>query len=467
MRKRKIPGHELAGNLYKKTFMKRKAEEIMRKDDIKVPDFSGSTGHGHKVPGKMPTRKEALERFFKVWNPETHKETVPIGEALGRVTAEDIFSNVTLPVKRTAGLDGIAVRSSDFAGGKMPDVSMWKAGKDYVFADTGDDFPDEFDAIIMVEWLSLREDGTLKAIHLPNPDDPGYKGHGPFAPKKGGPVIGPGSYTRPAGSIIRKGGLLMRKNERIRATDLAALAMGNVVEVPVQRKPVIAFIPTGSELVAPGSKVTRGNNIDTNSLLISHMAKEMGASVITYPILRDERENLRNMLKKALQEADIVLINGGSSKGTEDYNIRLIEEMGDVIVHNVAAVPGRPVALALVDGKAVIDLPGPTLAAYFVSDWCVRSLVARYLHQKPDEKETVTGILKGDIPKGGPVEIIHRLNVRLEDDGTYAIYPLQRDKASSADVMNSNAQYVTGLFEESHPKGSALRVELLRNRGNL
>lgn len=133
----------------------------------------------------------------------------------------------------------------------------------------------------------------------------------------------------------------------------------------------------------------------------------------------------------------------------------------------MAAVPGRPVALALIDGKAVIDLPGPTLAAYFVCDWCVRALIAKYLHQDPDRKETLTGVLKAGLPGGGPVQIIHRLNVRMEEDGTWGIYPLERGVSDTAAVMSSNAQYVTELFEEAHPAGSSLTVELLRNRANL
>lgn len=443
---------------------------LMNRGNVNVPDFSGSTGKGHPVPGNMPTRDEALKKFFAVWKPETGKEMVDIADAAGRIAAEDIVSEVTLPIARTAGLDGIAVHSADFAGGRVPDVSSWIPGKDYVRADTGDDFPDDFDAIIMVEWLRFDESGRLSEIcfpdagsasgHRPGPGGPGFPGGKPGE-------IRPGSYTRPAGSIIRKGDLLVRKNEKIRPTDLAALAMGNVTQIPVWKKPVVAFLPTGSELIEPGNAPARGQNINTNSLLVKHMVQEMGAEVAIYPIMKDDRDALEDWLDMAVRTADIVLINGGSSKGSEDYNIRLIEEKGTVIQHNVAAVPGRPVALALIDGKAVIDLPGPTLAAYFVCDWCIRALVAHSLHQNPDGKEEITGILKEDLPKGGPVQIIHRLNVRKEADGSFGIYPLEREKASSAAIMNSNAQYVTELFEEGHPAGSELTVELLRNRENL
>lgn len=393
----------------------------------------------HPTPNNMPSRKEALEKFFAIWNAKAEKETVSLNDALGRVTAESITSRVTLPLKRVAGLDGIAVKSEMFKEG-IPDGSSWKEGEEYVFADTGDDFPDDYDAIVMVEWMDLLPEGGV-LLH----------------PRE---QIAAGSFTRPAGSTIREGDLLMEAGKTIRPTDLAALAMGGVTEIPVWKKPVISFLPTGTELIEPGEKVVRGVNIDTNSLMVPAMLKEMGADVITYPVMRDDKVKLEAEMNDALAKSDIVIINGGSSKGTEDFNITLLKEKGEVVVHNVAAVPGRPVALAVIDEKAVIDMPGPTLAAYFVTDWCMRSIIARFLHTEPAEKAEVTGTLKNPMPKGGPVEIIHRVRLTKAADGNIEIEVLPRNAPSSA-VMSSEAQYVTGLFEEDHPAGSQLTVEIV------
>ena len=162
-------------------------------------------------------------------------------------------------------------------------------------ADTGDDFPDEYDAVIRIEEVSFREDGT-----------PAFSCDTPVAP---------GTGVRPAGSTIRKGDLLIQANQVIRPTDLSALAMGGAQRVPVWKRPVVAFLPTGSELIAWDKTPKRGDNIDSNSLMVAEMVKAMGAEVISYPIVADVLESLHDVLHDALAKADLVIINGGSSIG--------------------------------------------------------------------------------------------------------------------------------------------------------
>lgn len=392
-------------------------------------------------PKRMKNRQEALEMLFQAWTPQPCTEEVPLMEAAGRVTACELVSKAELPVCRVSGMDGIAVKSKDFETA-VPDTSCWRAGIDYVRADTGDDFPDEFDAVIMIEHVKLLENGSVELkLPLPMP-------------------VKPGSMTRPAGSTIKKGDLILKQGSRIRPTDLAALAMGDYAFVPVVKKPVVAMIPTGSELIVPGQGPKRGENIDTNSAMVTAQLKELGADVILFPIIRDERKELSQALEKALEQADLVVINGGSSKGSEDFNVHLLEERGKVICHEVAAVPGRPVTLALMDGKLVINVPGPTLAAYFVVDWCLGAVIDRWLGVTR-KRHTVTGVLAEPLEKGGPVQILHRMNVVCEPDGTALIYPIPMRGKNAAMQMTSNAQYVTALFEEPHEKGELLEVELL------
>lgn len=390
----------------------------------------------------MKSRKEALELFFDAWTPAREEEEVPLSEAVGRVLAKDLASKVTLPVYRVSGMDGIAVKSKDFEQG-TPDTSGWKPGVDYERADTGDDFPDDFDAVIMIEKVTLKEDGTVE-LKTPLP----------------GPVK-PGAMTRPAGSTIQEGDLVLKKGSVIRPTDLAAAAMGNYASVPVVKRPVAALIPTGSELVSPGGEVKRGENIDTNSYMVTAQLKAMGADVITFPIIRDEKEKLEQALNEALKQADLVVINGGSSKGGEDFNVHLLKEKGTVICHEVAAVPGRPISLALIEGKPVINIPGPTLAAYFATDWCLRAIVDRFLGTAGRRRQKVTGMLMEPLEQGGPVQILHRMNVEFDSEGNAEIYPIPMRGSSGAAQMASNAQYVTELFEGAHEKGEMLTVELV------
>ncbi|MBO4352220.1 MAG: molybdopterin molybdenumtransferase MoeA, partial [Eggerthellaceae bacterium] len=115
---------------------------------------------GHKIMDGFPTRAQALEDFFAAWEPQGGDELVTLDEACSRVIAEDVESLVTVPVVRASSCDGIAVRSADFADG-LPDTSTWRLGVEYVRADTGDDFPDEYDAVIMIEKAAIQPDGSV------------------------------------------------------------------------------------------------------------------------------------------------------------------------------------------------------------------------------------------------------------------------------------------------------------------
>lgn len=223
-----------------------------------------------------------------------------------------------------------------------------------------------------------------------------------------------GDGIRKAGSLIHKGDMIARRGDRITSSGIAALAMGN----------------------------------------------EMGADVICYPIVKDVKQDLANALEKAAKTADIVIINGGSSKGGEDYNTMLLGELGELVQHGVSAVPGRPMAFAVMERKAVINLPGPNMAAYFGMNWCVRRLIEHWYHLEPWSPIMIEGILMDELPAGGPVEILHKLKICLSDQGEYLLYPLDFRRGNAAECLTANAQYVTKIFEKVHPKGSILRVEI-------
>lgn len=391
----------------------------------------------------LMSREEILACLFQKWTSCGKTEYIPLKESYGRILAADVTSGVTLPVERVSAFDGIAVRSEDFVQG-CPDTSHWSEGTDYVRADTGDDFPDEYDAVIMIERVELKEDGR---ICLKKEDGRPW-------------MLRPGDGTRKAGSTIRTADVIAQRGEKITAAVMSALAMGNRAVVPVYRKPRIVFIPTGSELIPVGMVPHRGDNIDSNSILVAEMGREMGADVYCYPIVRDVKQELAEALKKAMKTADIVIINGGSSKGSEDFNTTLLREMGDFIQHGVRAVPGRPMAISVIEGKAVINLPGPSMAAYFGMDWCIRRIVEHWYQQPSRLPIQISGILMEELPAGGPIEILHKIRISISDAGEYLLYPLDFRKDAATEFMMAKGQYVTGIFEKAHPKGSVLKIEL-------
>lgn len=394
-------------------------------------------------PKLLPDKKEALNNLYNVWKPDIRTEMVDITEAIGRVTAADLFSINTLPKVRASMADGVAVISERFSNG-IPDISQWRIGTDFVRADTGDDFDDRYDAVIRIEDVILDEEGGIK-----------------FRDEVS---VTKGMNVTKRGNLIKEGDLLIQKGMKIRPTDLAALAIGGIVRIPVYRKPVVAFIPTGSELIPMGTIPERGQNIDSNSIMAKHMLIEMGAQPICYPIVKDSPADLETTLKAAIKTADIVIINGGSSKGAEDFNVHLIKKMGKVICHGIAAAPGKPMCLAVIEGKAVINLPGPSVAAFYGLDWCVRSVVNYYLGLPIICREKIKGILTEDMHFPKFMEFLSRVNVSKNEDGTYNVKPVSFKTSGFASCLSTNALYISKIGESEYRAGDSIEVELLRSR---
>ena len=389
-----------------------------------------------------PSREDALRDFFEAWEPPHPTELVTLDDAPGRVSATATFSKIALPVYRASMCDGIAVRSADFADG-LPDTNSWHLGADYVRADTGDDFDDAFDAVIMIEKAAIQADGSVVLD-----DDV---------------TVSPGGNVNPAGSTIKVGDPLLEAGVVIRPSDLAALALGGQSMVEVLRRPNVAFIPTGSELVPAGTQPLRGQNIDTNSLMVKHMLVEMGAKPLVFPIVRDDKERLREAFKAALSQADIIIVNAGSAVGQEDFNVSLIEECGKVVHHYIAAVPGRPLMLAVAEGKPVVVLPGPVIAAYYGTDWCIRAVVARWYGVGMPRHRSAEAYFAQDFSSMASMANLTKLDLALDDQGRYVAKPKNFKGGQMAQALTSNAQRVSPLGEAHIAAGQPVTVELLRD----
>lgn len=387
------------------------------------------------------TRAEALELLFSHWTPVPETEVLPLEEAVGRIAAETLYAKYNIPSVRASEMDGVAVISERFASG-TPRPEEWKLGEDYARADTGDDFDDRFDAVIRVEDVDLLPEG-------------GFRLHEEVTVEKGMNIRG-------AGTTIRKGVPLSEAGLPLRGSDLAAIAMGGHTEVRVIKCPRVTFIPTGSELLPLGEPMQRGCNYNTNGLMAKCMLREMGAEAEALPIIKDDPAALEAALHAALADSDIVIINGGSSKGDEDFNTRLLRKEGELLFHGVAAGPGRPMSIAVIQGKPVINLPGPAMAAFYGLDWCIRPIVCRCLGIPVPERRTVTGRLTSQMTGARHVDFLNRVEVTRKGE-EYLLRPLSRGKAELPELLRSNALYVSPIGEGYYDEGTELTVELLRD----
>lgn len=390
-------------------------------------------------------KEEALARLCRAWTPNLGTEQVPLEDAAGRVLCENQYAQCNLPVVRASTMDGVAVDSARFLDG-VPDTSQWKMGIDYVRADTGDDFDDAFDAVIPIENVELLQNGGLRF-------------HGKITAQRG-------TNVKPMGSDVKKGSLLVHAGTVLDAMYLSALAMGGIAEVPVIKKPRIAFLPTGSELVNVGEELQRGQNYDSNSVLVRQMLLDMGAQPVMYPIVQDEPIALHSAICDLISHADVLLVNAGTSKGGEDYCHAILRKLGTPVFEGIAAVPGRPMNAVMVDGKPVINLSGPSFAAFYSMDYIVRGLVCHSLGISVPKRETVSARLTAPIPKPPAFSMMVPIELKKGDSGYTATPVTLRgpNAKGSAAAMTAQGIYVTQPGERPSRPGERVSVELLRNR---
>lgn len=395
------------------------------------------------IVSKYPTKTEAMNTLFSKWIPIYETEIVFIEEALNRICAEDVYSNNTLPLVRASSADGIATSSEYFKNG-LPDTSAWTEGTEYERADTGDDFDDKYDFIVRIEDVMFDESGKISLSK-----DIKYE---------------PGTNVSKKGKIVSKNDKLISKDTKIRPHHLASLAMGGHEYIRVRKKPKVAFIPTGSELVCRGSIPKRGQNVDSNSIMIKNMLMEMGAEPLCFPIVKDITEDLEFVLDEALYAADIVVINAGSSKGKEDLNTELIKKRGELLHHRIAAAPGFPLGMGIIDNKPVINLPGPNIAAFYGADWCVRGAVARALNIPSETKETVKAILQESMSTPAKMDFLCKMELKKDEDGNYLAYPKLHRAHPGAVSSSADAFYISPIGTSKIEKGETIEVELLNSR---
>ena len=324
--------------------------------------------------GPMPPRDE-MKKFVRANAQfERRTEVVPLLCAVGRVAAEDIAAQTVLPKLPVSRMDGIAVRFSDFAG-KMPDTSAWQEGTDYVFANTGCAVPPPYDTVILIEDVRFA-DRKLQILSVPKVK---------------------GQLIDPPGSFIGKDEILVRRYEKITPPLAGLLASGGIKTVKVMSKPRIAFVPTGDELVSwKAEAYPADKNVESNSVMLEGFAKLYGAELTVFDIVPDDRAAIAAALNEAAQTADLILINAGSSKGTKDFNLDVLEEEGKVLVYELGCRPGKHSSFSLLHNKPVLGIAGPPNGAELAMRFYLKSLVAEYYHQPEDTTNTLNVSLDFD-----------------------------------------------------------------------
>ncbi len=389
---------------------------------------------------------QAVQAFFAALDGRRVVGTLP-GEpvpvdvaAMGRITAEPVFARISSPHYHACAMDGAAVKSdSTFAASERRPVTL-RLDEDAVMADTGDPLPFGFDAVIMVEDLVETTDDTVTII----------------APAK------PWQHVRSVGEDIVATELVLPENHAIRAIDIGAMLAAGVTQVEVRRRPRVAIIPTGDELVAPGSKLRAGDIVEFNSRIIGGFVSEWGGEPVFCDIVRDEFEAITQAVQQAAAESDIVIVNAGSSAGSEDYTSAVAGRLGEVIVHGVAVKPGKPTILGIVEGRPFIGVPGYPVSASLACELFLKPLMARMLARPVEPLPQVTATATRRIVSTPGVTEFVRVKVG-DVGGKLVVTPLPRGAGAIMSLVKADGIVRVPPEIQGIDEGASVQVELLRS----
>lgn len=350
--------------------------------------------------GPMPSRDEMKKFLRRKISFSRRYEVVDLYRAAGRVAATDIKARTVLPKQPVSKMDGIGVCFADFADG-MPDTKIWKEGREYVFANTGCVVPAGYDTVILIEDVRF-DDGRLQILQKPA--------------KKG-------QLIDPVGSLIDENEVLVHKNEIITPPLLGLLASGGVKSVEVIARPKIVFLPTGDELVSwQNDDYPADKNVESNSVMLYGFAQSYQADLQIYPIVPDDKAAIKEALTKASREADIVLINAGSSKGTKDFTLDLLETEGEVLVYELGCRPGKHSSFSVFNNKPVLGIAGPPNGAELAMRFYLKSIVEEYYNQTESVVDRIKAVADFDFTAPDNADFCLQVHIFKQAGAYHALY---------------------------------------------
>ncbi|MFC1516808.1 molybdopterin biosynthesis protein [Thermodesulfobacteriota bacterium] len=323
---------------------------------------------------KMKTLKEAREILFNRFQLSgiLPGETVPVPDAVGRVLAEPVTARLSSPEFHSSAMDGIAVKAEATFGAGETRPKALAMGKDAFYVNTGHVMPESTDAVIMIEHVNVLDE---KHVEIEAPAFPWQN-------------------VRKVGEDIVATELLFPQNHAVTPYCVGALLSAGIFSVLVKEKPKIFIIPAGSELVdwqkTRVDSLEPGQVIETNSFVLGKLTESCGGIYTRGEMLRDDVERIKESVSHAVAaDFQIVLILGGSSAGSEDYARAVVEDLGEVLVHGVTMMPGKPVIVGVVNGKPVFGVPGYPVSAIIAFEQFVSPLIAMMLGQAEQDRPHV------------------------------------------------------------------------------
>ncbi|MBP1685650.1 MAG: molybdenum cofactor synthesis domain protein [Deltaproteobacteria bacterium] len=373
-------------------------------------------------------------------------ESVAVEGSLHRITAGPVFARMSVPHYHGSAMDGIAVRAEEtFGASEAHPVELMLAGpseaRERVFAyvDTGHPLPAWANAVIMIENVFPVGTGRV-AIQA---------------------AAAPWQHVRLVGEDIVATEPLLPRGHRIRPFDIGALLAAGHVDLPVAPQPRVAIIPTGSELVEPGTAAPPGAIVEFNSRVVAAFVSEWGGEPHRLPRVRDDLDLIKAAVQGAVATHDVVTVIAGSSAGEHDFTAAALGALGTILVHGIDIMPGKPAICGLVEGTPVLGLPGYPVSAAIVCQQVLRPLLARFLGSAPEPPARVRALVPRKMPSKLGIEEFMRVTLGIVGERIVA-NPLGRGAGVISTLVKADGFLRIPSLSEGINAGEEVEVELLR-----
>lgn len=408
------------------------------------------------------TRDEAVRRFQQhLTLAPLGRERLPLAATLDRVLAEDVVADIDVPGFDRSNVDGYAVLAADTFGAMeerehalqlnaeslAPGVvprQVVEPGSATAIA-TGGMLPRGADAVVMVEHTDVASDASRATVRVRR-------------------AATPGENVSYAGTDIARGETVLRMGQRLTSREIGVLAALGLATVVVWRAPRVAIFSTGNEIVAPGAPARPGAVYDSNAAIIGAAIEELGGIPVPLGVIPDDEQALADALARGLQY-DAVVFSGGTSKGEGDLSYRIVGRLRDpgIVAHGVALKPGKPVCLAVSNGKPVVVLPGFPTSAIFTFHEFLAPVMRAYAGQPPDRRETVEATLPMRVnSERGRTEYL--LVSLVPTDAGLAAYPMGKGSGSVTTFSSADGFITIAQHTEILDAGAPVAVQLLGQR---
>jgi putative molybdopterin biosynthesis protein len=388
------------------------------------------------------------------------RETAPLSRALGRVLASKVIADVDVPGFDRASVDGFAVRADDTLGaserlprrltllpeiltpGKLPRLAVGPGAATLIA--TGGMVPRGADAVVMVEHTETYDEDGETSIEIRRP-------------------ASAGQFIAFAGSDLARGETVLRAGQLLTSREIGMLAAIGCAAVEVWRRPRVAIVSTGDEIIAPGEPMRPGAVYDSNAAILAAAVEEAGGIPCPLGIGADDDAVLIRLVGEGLDSCDMVVLSGGTSKGAGDLCYRAVARFGDpgIVVHGVALKPGKPLCLAVTGGKPIVVLPGfPTSAIFTFHEFIAP--VIRALGGLPAEAaDRLSATLPLRVPsERGRTEYL-MVSLARSDDGALAAYPNAKGSGAVTAFSQADGFIAIGPQIESVAAGTPVSVQLI------